>query len=149
MKYTSLLLLCLLIFTNFTSCKKKEKSGYQETELTKHVVWEGEMTITGTQKVVRGSSITIKPGSKITFEPAAKIMSWGDVIIKGTPEERIQLIALDPINEHQILQVYGETNKLHVHHTDIKNGLTVSYMTDTHFKDVHFSNSYKLEWNYA
>jgi len=134
-------LLLFILFVSFYSCK--------ESPEPEHFVWEGEMTIQDTFRIEKGNSLTIKPGSKITFAPAALIVAWGDITAIGTPEARIQLIAKDPIKDHRIIQTKSECKKLHVHHADIKDGVITSYMTDNHFKDVHFSNSKKLRWNDA
>jgi hypothetical protein len=113
------------------------------------IVMEGIIRIQDTFEISEGKELLILPGSEITFSPGAIFVAHGNLIIEGTQEKPIKLIAEDPIADHRIITTKSGCEIFRLKHVEIINGLVTSYSTDNHFQYVTFRNDLQLKWNDA
>ncbi len=142
MRIAGFLLIITFIFCiAFTSCSDKNVDD--------QIIMEGVVRIADTFEIQKGQELVIKPGSEITFAPAAIFVAHGNLIIEGTKEMPIKLIAEDPIEDHRIITAKSGCKVFKLRHAEVTNGLITSYMSDNHFQHVIFKNKYKLKWDDA
>ena len=53
-------------------------------------LWAGKVTVPGEVTVVRGASLTVRPGTVAAFAPGAGLEVYGDLVARGTPDRRIR-----------------------------------------------------------
>ena len=144
MRFKDLLLLFAIILTiGLTSCSDKSDDGSNQ------IIMEGIVRIQDTFEIKEGKELVIMPGSEVTFDPGAIFVAHGNLIIEGTEENPIKLIAEDPIEDHRIITAKSGCKIFKLRHTEVIDGLITSYQSDNHFQYVTFRNQYQLRWNDA
>jgi len=110
---------------------------------------EGIVRIQDTFEISKGKELLVMPGTEITFSPGAIFVAHGNLIMEGTEEKPIKLIAEDPIRDHRIITAKSGCKVFTLKHAEVIDGLITSYSSDNHFRYVTFKNKYKLRWNDA
>jgi len=146
MRYTYIL---FLLTFSLIACDKAEAPFNKNIEDRNTIRWSGTHVVDEIFELNEGKRLVIEPGTTVKFMPGTRIIAFGDVYIEGTENERITLEAVDPIDDHRIIQTKYECKKLYIKHTDVINGLITSFHTENHFDNVHFTNNLGLEWNFA
>lgn len=145
MRVSNFLLLFLLGLA-FTVLSCSEESIEPDENV---IVMEGAVQIQDTFEIQEGKELHIMPGAEITFSPGALFIAHGNLIIEGTEENPIKLIAENPIEDHRIIQGKSGCKIFRMKHVEVIDGLITSYLTDNHFQYVTFTNQYNLKWNDA
>ena len=110
---------------------------------------EGIVRIQDTFEISEGKELLVMPGTEITFSPGAIFVAHGNLIMEGTEEKPIKLIAEDPIKDHRIITAKSGCKIFTLKHAEVIDGLITSYSSDNHFRYVTFRNKYNLRWNDA
>jgi len=138
MKNSILILsIALVCFLGCTESKKKIDFTAKEVHLTE------ELTIE------KGDSLVINAGTTVLLDSAVNIIAFGNVILRGTEEEPIILKGSDPVNGWGVIRCKGSCKEFLAHNVLVENGRFMSYGTNNHFRNVHFTNNRKLKWSDA
>ena len=137
---------CFLLALILVSCVSDDLEPMMNEDI---IVLDGIIRIQDTFEIKEGKELLIKPGSEITFSPGAIFVAHGNMIIEGTEEKPIKLIAEDPIEDHRIITAKSGCKIFNLKHVEVVDGLITSYSTDNHFRYVTFRNSKQLKWDDA
>ncbi|MEM9546364.1 MAG: right-handed parallel beta-helix repeat-containing protein [Bacteroidota bacterium] len=137
-------LFSLFLLIGLTSCSKDNTIDDDDI-----IYMEGLVRIDDTLVIEEGKELRILPGTEVTFAPAAIFVAHGNLIIEGTSDNPIKLIAEDPIEDHRIITAKSGCEIFTMKHVEVQDGLITSFMSKNHFRYVTFRNDQKLRWNDA
>ncbi len=93
-----------------------------------------------------GQRLIFSPGAELYLDPAVHIKVGGDIIISGTDEEPVKLLAMNDELGWKGMWIRQVAGQFKMEHTVIRNGLILSTAPINHVSHCTFENSRNLDY---